>query len=78
MKVLFLGPGSLLQIGVEIAVPMLSALLGTAVNFICGVVEEIKFLGNKSPVFLSVFPWIRASLLNDFLKEVRFSLTPPI
>ena len=57
---------------------MFPALLGAAVDFVGGSVKEIKFLGNKSPIFLSVFPWIRTSLLDNFLKQVGFSLTPPI
>ena len=78
MEVFLLCPWPLLEVGVEIAVPMFPALLGAAVDFVGGSVKEIKFLGNKSPIFLSVFPWIRTSLLDNFLKQVGFSLTPPI
>ena len=45
-EVFLLGPGSLLEVGVEVTVPMLTALLGTAVNFMGVGIEEVELLGN--------------------------------
>ena len=78
MQILFLRPWPLFQVWVQVAIPMLSALLCATINFIRGIVEKIKFLRNKTPVFFPIFPSIRTSLLDHFLKQVRFSLTPPI
>lgn len=56
MEVFLLRPRTLLEVGVEVTVPVLPALFGAAVDFVAGGVEEVEFLGNKPPIFFAIFP----------------------
>jgi hypothetical protein len=50
LNVLFRFPGSFLKVWIEVAVPVLSALLGIPENFILSIVQKVKPLGDHLPV----------------------------
>ena len=56
IEILFFGPGSLPDGGVEEARPVLPALFGAPVDFVWVVMEEVEFFGDLLPVVGSDFP----------------------
>ena len=76
---IFLGfPRPFLEIGIEIAIPVFSALFGISKYLVFSIIEEVKSLRNHFPIF-GIFGFSLIALLVDqFSEEVAFFLAPII
>ena len=71
-------PGSFLQIGVQVAIPVLSALFGVPEDLVLAVVKEVKPLGDHLPVLGVLRLPLEALLGDQFAQETGFLLTPVV
>jgi hypothetical protein len=78
LNVLLWLPGPLLEIGVEVAVPVFTALLSVSKDLVGTVVEEVEFLRDEFPV-LAVFGLaFKALLVDEPSKKVAFLVAPVV
>lgn len=78
LNIFLLLPGSLFETRIQVAVPVLSALLGISEYFVFSWVQNIDFLGNQFPV-LAVLVLALMALLVDQLREyVALFLAPVV
>jgi len=78
LNIFFRFPRPFFKIGIEIAIPMFSALLGISEYFIFSVIEEVKSLWYHFPIF-GIFGFsLIAFLVDQFSEKIALFLAPVI
>lgn len=71
-------PGALLEIRVQVAVPVLATLLGVAENLVRTVVEEVEFLRDEFPVLAVLGLAFEPLLVDEASKQFAFLVAPVV
>jgi hypothetical protein len=78
LDVLLWLPGALLEVGIEVAVPVFPALLGVSKYFVVPVVEKVKSLGDKFPILGVLVLALIALLVDEGGEQVALFLAPVV